>query len=185
MPSPGKLLYSRQLVQLTQSSSGLYTTVKQLKHHSKQGKTMVGMIPLPRKSLSCSEVQATNGGRWSEGVVKSTADTFRSYVVQKPQGEYRRDRLQLKEAAILTKDPGSTSTASTTTSSTVQPTSVFVCRGMPTKPLCPIKELPNNNKGDCNVSSKCASDSSEDKIFLLLQALSNILGTLPAVLYCI
>ena len=54
-------------------------------------------------------------------MVKSKAETFQSYVVQITQGEYRRNRLQLKEAAITITVP---ITTSTTTSITVQPTSV-------------------------------------------------------------
>ena len=36
----------------------------------------------------------------------SIADTLQSYVVQIPKGEYRRNRLQLKETAISTTVPG-------------------------------------------------------------------------------
>ena len=71
-------------------------------------------------------IQATNGHRWSQGVVKSKAGAPQSYVVKTPQDEWRRNRLQLKDAAISTTVPVSTKIASPTSSTTVQPTSVFL-----------------------------------------------------------
>ena len=69
------------------------------------------------------------------------------------------NRLQLKEAAIPTTAPVSTST---TTSTKVQHTTVPLhTSDMLVKALCPIKELPdNNNKGNFNDFAECATDPS-------------------------
>ena len=70
--------------------------------------------------------------------------------------------LQLKEAAIPTTDPGSSITASTITSTTVQPaTGTLYAKEIPTKPLCPINELPDNNKENSTVSHECSPDPPE------------------------
>ena len=62
----------------------------------------------------------------------------------------------MKEAAILTTVPASTSTTTTTT---VFPNSLpLYTKNVHTKPLCPLKELPNNNKRNSNVLSECAPD---------------------------
>ena len=119
---------------------------------------------MPKRSLNLLPnypiwVQATNDGRWSQSVVKSKAETPQSYVVQTPHGEYRRNRLQLKEVKIPATVPVSNCTSNTSTSSTVQPTnvSVYIMDGF-TNPLCPIKELPDINKGNYNISGECAPD---------------------------
>ena len=44
----------------------------------------------------------------SPGVVKCKAETPRSYIVETPQGGYRRNRINLKEAAVNTTVPAST-----------------------------------------------------------------------------
>ena len=60
-------------------------------------------------------------------------------------GDYRRNRLQLKEAAIPTTVLVSTTI---TTSTTVQPTSIpLYTKDVLTKHLCCIKELPIDNNG--------------------------------------
>ena len=52
--------------------------------------------------------------------------------------------------------PVSASTVSTTTSTTVQPSSVLqYTNNVLTKPLCPIEELPDNNKENSSVSGEC------------------------------
>ena len=103
--------------------------MKQLGDYSKPGNTTVCMILLPKWKSNLLPtlpvlVQATNSHRWSQGVVKSKAETPQSYVVQTPHGGYNRNRLQLKEAAIPTTYPVSISTTKSTISRTVQPVSV-------------------------------------------------------------
>ena len=100
-----------------------------------------------------------------DGVVKSKAGTPWLYLVQTPQGEYRRNKLQLQNVAITTTVPVSTGTVITTTSTTVQPTSgAQFKKDLLVKPLCPIKELPNKNKGNFNVSAECIPDSSHANV---------------------
>ena len=74
-------------------------------------------------------------------------------MVPIPVGEYSRNRLQLKQVSIPTILPVSTTTTvSTNSSTTVQPASIpLYTKDAVTKPKCPIKELPNNNKGNSNV----------------------------------
>ena len=151
--------------QLSQPSSYLHTTVKQIQHHSKPAKITVGMILIPRRSQSCFppskfeyRLQMLVG--WRYGVVKSKAETPWSHVVQTPQDESRRNRLQLKEAAKPTTVLVSTSTSSTATSTTVQPTIIPLCTNdVLTEPLSPIKKLSNDNKSNSNVSVECAPET--------------------------
>ena len=80
-------------------------------------------------------------------------------MIQKPQGEYRRNRLQLKKAAIPTTVPVSKSFASTTISTTVQSASFpLYAKDVLTKSLCPIKELLDNNEDNSSVSAECVPD---------------------------
>ena len=47
-------------------------------------------------------VQNTLTRKWEKGVIKSQAETPRSYIVITPQGEKRRNRIDLTEAGIST-----------------------------------------------------------------------------------
>ena len=47
-------------------------------------------------------VQNTLTKKWEKGVIKSQAETPRSYIVLTPQGEKRRNRIHLREAGIST-----------------------------------------------------------------------------------
>ena len=134
--------------------------VKQLEHHSKPGKTILGMMLMWKRSQTCIPPSQTghNQQQWyiCNSVVKSKAEIPWSYVVQTPQGEYRRNMIQLKESAIPIRVPVS---ASTTTSTTVQPTSVpLYTKDVIAKPLCPTRETPDNNKENANVSAEHTPD---------------------------
>ena len=110
-------------------------------------------------SIQTIWVQATYDDRWSYCVVKSKVEMTQLYVVQTPQGQYCRNRPQLREAAIPTTVPVSTSSANTTTSTTVQPTSVpLYTKDVPTQTICPINELPDNNNRVSNVSAEWIPD---------------------------
>ena len=50
-------------------------------------------------------VQNTLTKRWERGVIKSKAETPRSYIVQTPHGEKRRNRSHLREASIPSLKP--------------------------------------------------------------------------------
>ena len=95
----------------------------------------------------------------------SKVETNQSYVVQTPQDEYRRNRLQLKEPAIPTTVPVSASTVNTTTSPIVQPTGATGhAKDVLTNALCPIKELLYNNKGNFSVLAECVPDLPSTKL---------------------
>ena len=49
-------------------------------------------------------VQNTLTKKWEKGVIKSQAETPRSYIVLTPQGEKRRNRIHLREAGITTNE---------------------------------------------------------------------------------
>ena len=53
-------------------------------------------------------VQDPTSHRWSQGVVMTKPETFRSYIVETPQSEYRRNRIHLKKAAVNITVPAST-----------------------------------------------------------------------------
>ena len=85
-------------------------------------------------------------------MVKSKAEMPRSYIVETPQGEYRRKRIHLKEAAVNTTVPAST----TSVVSKVQVKSVHQhTHDVQSEPINPTQESPDNNKGNSNVSAKC------------------------------
>ena len=63
----------------------------------------------------------------------------------KPQGEYGRNRLQLKEATVLMTDPASTTTTvSSTTSTTVQSASVSLYTNVLSRNYLKIKKESSN-----------------------------------------
>ena len=65
------------------------------------------------------------------------------------------NRLQLEEAVIPVTVPVIEGSVCTNTTTTVQPTSILqYTKDVLTKFLCHIKELPNNNKGNSNVSAE-------------------------------
>ena len=84
-------------------------------------------------------------------MVKSQAETPCSYIIQTPQGEYRRNQSHLKEAAIPTAVPESVSTTYITKFS-LQPVQRNVC----IKLLNSVKESFSNNKGNSNISAQYA-----------------------------
>ena len=149
---------------LSQSSSSFHTTKKQLEHHSKPDRTTVGMMSMQKRNLTCSP--PSQFGYRPLMVVKGVKELPNPKLrhtnhigVHTPQGEYRKNRLHPKIATVPSTDWVSTSTTGTITSTTVQPTSVpLYAKEIPTKPQCPIKELPDNNKGNSNVSAECAPE---------------------------
>ena len=84
-------------------------------------------------------------------MVKAQAETFHSYIMQTPQGEYRRNCSLLKEAAIPTTVPEPENTAYNT-KVPLQP----VQGNVYTKPLSPIKEPPRDNEGNSGIAAQCA-----------------------------
>ena len=141
MPSSGELLDNRQL------KTTLPIIIKPPHNGGKIRATLQARQDYSRYDAHAKEksnllptqpiwVQTTNGGIWSQGVIKSKGETPQSYVVQTPEDKYRRNR----EAAIPTTVPISTSTVNSST--TVQP----------------IYKIPNNNKLNSNVSAECTSD---------------------------
>ena len=99
---------------------------------------------------------ATNG---SQGVVKSKAETPRLYIAKKPQGEYRRNRIHIKEAAMNTTVPAST----TSVVPNIQVKSVHQhTQDVQNEPI--TQESPNNNKGNSNVSAQCVPNPQSAKV---------------------
>ena len=85
-------------------------------------------------------------------MVKSKAETPRSYIVETPQGEYRRNRIHLKEAAVNTTGPAS----NTSVVPKVQVKSIHQhTQDEQSEPITPTQESPDNNKGNSNVSAQC------------------------------
>ena len=72
------------------------------------------------------------------------------------------------EAGIPATDLAISITVITTTSTTMQPTSVSLhAKEMPKKPLCPIKELFDSDKGNSSVLGECAPDPLNVKVVKL------------------
>ena len=84
-------------------------------------------------------------------MVKAQAETPGSYIIQTPQGEYRRNCSHLKEAAIPTTVP-EPENATYNSKVPLQP----VQGNVYTKPLSPIKEPPSSNEGNSNIAAQCA-----------------------------
>ena len=64
-------------------------------HHDAHAKELPQL--LPKQPVW---VQNTLTKRWERGIIKSQAETPRSYIVQKPHGEKRRNRSHLRKASI-------------------------------------------------------------------------------------
>ena len=106
-PSPGELLHNRKLrttlpviirpppnseaVRAALQSRQVYT------NHDAHAKELSKLLP-----TQPVWVQNTLTKKWEKGVIKSQADTPRSYIVLTPQGEKRRNRIHLREAGIST-----------------------------------------------------------------------------------
>ena len=100
--------------------------------------------------------------RGSQGVVKSKAETLKSYIVETPQGEYRRNKIHLKQAAVNTIVPAN----NTSVVPKVQVKSVYqhTHRMCKVSPIAPTQESPNNNKGNSNVSTQCVPNPQSAKV---------------------
>ena len=99
--------------------------------------------------------------RWSQGVATSKAETPRSYIVETPQGEYGRNRIHLKKAAMNTTVPAST----TSVVPKVQVKSVHQhTQDVQSEAITPIQESPSNNKGNSNVSAQCVPNPQNAKV---------------------
>ena len=106
-PSPGELLQNRKLrttlpviirppfnseaVTAAPQSRQVYT------NHDAHDKELSKLLP-----TQPVWVQSTLTKKWEKGVIKSQAETPRSYIVLTPQGEKRRNRIHLREAEIST-----------------------------------------------------------------------------------
>ena len=106
-PSPGELLQNRKLrttlpaiirpppnseaVRAALQSRQVYT------NHDAHAKELSKLLP-----TQPVWVQNTLTKKWEKGVIKSQAETPRSYIVLTPQGEKRRNRIHLREAGIST-----------------------------------------------------------------------------------
>ena len=104
-PSSGELLQNRQLrttlpviirpppnseaVRAALQSRQVYT------NHDALAKELSKLLP-----TQPVWVQNTLTKKWEKGVIKSQAETPRSYIVLTPQGEKRRNRIHLREAGI-------------------------------------------------------------------------------------
>ena len=85
-------------------------------------------------------------------MVKSKPETHRSYIVETPQGKYRRNRIHVKEAAMNTTVPART----TSVVSKTQVKSVHQhTQDVQIEAITPTQESPDNNKGNSNVSAQC------------------------------
>ena len=107
LQSPAELLFSRQLkttlpaiIWPPHNSEAVRASLKARQDysrydaHSKEKPDLLPTQPI--------WVQDTISKKWNPGVVKSQAEIPHSYIIQTPQGEYRRNHLHLKEAAIPT-----------------------------------------------------------------------------------
>ena len=106
-PSPGELLQNRKLrttlpvinrpppnseaIRAALQSRQVYT------NHDAHAKELSKLLP-----IQPVWVQNTLTKKWEKGVIKSQAETPRSYIVLTPQGEKRRNRIHLREAGIST-----------------------------------------------------------------------------------
>ena len=120
--------------------------MKLSKQSSKPDRITAGIMPNPRRNLISYQpkpiwVQDAISKRWNPGTVKAQAETPHSYIIQTPQGEYRRNYSHLKEAAIPTTVPEPENTTYNT-KVPLQP----VQGNVYTKPLSPIKEPPSSNE---------------------------------------
>ena len=95
-------------------------------------------------------VQDEISKRWNPGVVKDQAETPCSYIIETPQGKYRRNCSHLKEAAIPSTVPEPENTTYNT-KVPLQPVQANVYA----KPLSPIKEPPSSNEGNVNIAAQC------------------------------
>ena len=77
-------------------------------------------------------------------MVKSKAERLISYIVQTPQGEYRRNSIHLKEAAVNTTVPASTTSVVPKAQVKIVPLHKKDVQSDP-------QDSPNNNKGNSNV----------------------------------
>ena len=85
-------------------------------------------------------------------MVKSKVETPRSYIVETPQSEYRRNRIHLKVAAVNITVPAIT----TSVVPKFQVKSVHQhTQDVQSEPIAPTQESPNYNKGNSNVSAQC------------------------------
>ena len=107
IPSPDELLQNRQLrttlpvIIRPPSNSEAVTAALQSRqvytNHDANAKEL--SKPLPTQPVW---VQNTLTKIWKKGVIKSQAETPRSYIVITPKGEKRRNRIHLREAGIST-----------------------------------------------------------------------------------
>ena len=106
-------------------------------------------------------VQDSTSHRGSQGVVKSKAETPRSYTVETPQGEYKRSRICLKEAAMNTTVPASTPSVvpKVHIKSIHQHT-----QDVQSEPITPTQDSPDNNKGNYYVSVQCVPNPQSAKV---------------------
>ena len=109
-PSPAELLHGRQMkttlpaiIKLLQNSAGVRASLQ-----SRQDFSRYDAQAKERSTLLPTQVEDSTSHRWSQGVVKSKAEMPTSYIVKMLQGEYRRNRIHLKEAALNTTVPAST-----------------------------------------------------------------------------
>ena len=107
-PSPGELLQNRQLtttlpvnIRSPANSEGVRAALKSRQvytSHDANTKELSKILP-----TQLVGVESTLTKKWKQGVIKSNAEITRSYIVQTPQGEKRRNRIHLREVAIPTK----------------------------------------------------------------------------------
>ena len=154
--SPAELLFNRQLkttlpaiIRPPHNSEAVTASLKarqdysRYNAHSKEKPDLLPTQPI--------WVQDAISKRWNPSVVKAQAETPHSYIIQTPQGKYRRNCSHLKEAPIPTTVPEPVNTTYST-KVPLQPIQVTVY----TKPLSPIKEPPSSNEGNSNIAAQCA-----------------------------
>ena len=112
--------------------------------HSKEKPDLLPMQPI--------WVQDVISKRWNPCVIKALEEASHLYIIQTPQGEYRRNCSHLKEAAI----PTIVLESENTTCNAKVPLQA-VQGNVYTRPLSPIKEAPSSNEGNSNIAAQCAS----------------------------
>ena len=160
-PSPAELLHGRQM------KTTLPAIIKSLHNNEAVRAYLQSRQDFPRYDAQGKErstllptqpvcIQDSTSHRWSQVVVKTKAETPKSYIVETPQGEYRRNRIHLKEAAVNTVPASGTQSSGKRCSLTHR-----MCK---VSPLFPHKNLQNNNKGNSNVSAQCVPNLKSAKV---------------------
>ena len=109
-PSPAELLHNRKLrttlpgiIKPSANSEEMRASLQATQvvtHHDAHAKGLPQL--LPKEPVW---VQNTLTKRWERGVIKSQAEIPRSYIVQTPHGEKKRNRSHLREASIPSLKP--------------------------------------------------------------------------------